>query len=144
MVSVNTIRVSQTMTVTGVIRATGALAVLDAPVRVEAGQQIRFGLRADGVPVVSITTDTPIFDGIRLSSIQTDTVLGVCASSELPAATPPEPIAPPQRRGLGLDSHDTDHEWMLLDAAEETVEPIFGDLLRGRPAISHRRQMAWA
>jgi hypothetical protein len=152
---VSRIRVSRPMTVTGVIRASGAMASLDAPVRVEAGQQIRFGVRADGVPVVSITSDTPIFDGVGFSSIQADTVLGVCAAPDAPPALPEAPgqvgspqvdlnqLVPAQRRGLGLDSHDTDREWGLLHAADESVEPIFGGLLRGLPANSERQQMMW-
>jgi hypothetical protein len=153
---VSRIRVSRPMTVTGVIRASGAMASLAAPVRVEAGQQIRFGVRADGVPVVSITSDTPIFDGVGLSSVEADTVLGVCAAPDLPRPALPESasqvdspqfdlnqLVPDQRRGLGLDSHDTDREWGLLHAADESVEPIFGGLLRGLRANSERQQMMW-
>jgi hypothetical protein len=124
---VNKIRATRSMTVTGVICTNGATARLDAPIRVEAGQQIRFGFGADGMPVVSVASDTPIFDGIRLSSIQSQPVLGfVCC--DIPHPRRPEPIAETVVRGLGLDSHDTDREWALLHDADETVEPIFAGI----------------
>jgi len=123
---------TQDMTVRSIIGSKGQTFRLDAPVSVRAGQRVYYGIRTDGTPVVSVASDTPIFDQIEISSFDPlADVVGIAAS---------EDVRPSARRGLVFDGYDRDQEYRLIDALTDAAELIYRvlDASAGSTAIARQ------
>jgi hypothetical protein len=76
------------MTVRSVIGSRGQTFALDRPVPVRAGQRVYYGIRVDGRPLVSVASDTPIFDRVEIGQLDPDAdVIGVSAAEDAPRPT---------------------------------------------------------
>ncbi len=74
------------MTVRSVIGSRGQTFALERPVPVRAGQRVYYGIRFDGRPLVSVASDTPIFDRAEIdTSIQTPMSLASPQPKKSPA-----------------------------------------------------------
>lgn len=83
------------MTVRSVIGSRGQTFALERPVPVRAGQRVYYGIRFDGRPLVSVASDTPIFDRAELDTLNPDAdVIGVSAAEDVPR--------PMQNRYIGV------------------------------------------
>lgn len=83
------------MTVRSVIGSRGQTFALERPVPVRAGQRVYYGIRFDGRPLVSVASDTPIFDRAELDTLNPDAdVIGVSAAEDVPR--------PVQNRYIGV------------------------------------------
>ena len=83
------------MTVRSVIGSRGQTFALERPVPVRAGQRVYYGIRIDGRPLVSVASDTPIFDRVEIDTLNPDAdVIGVSAAEEAPR--------PMQNRFIGV------------------------------------------
>jgi hypothetical protein len=73
------------MTVRSVIGSRGQTFALERPVPVRAGQRVYYGIRFDGRPLVSVASDTPIFDRAEIDTLNPDAdVIGVSAAEDAP------------------------------------------------------------
>jgi hypothetical protein len=73
------------MTVRSVIGSRGQTFALERPVPVRAGQRVYYGIRVDGRPLVSVASDTPIFDRVEIDTLNPDAdVIGVSAAEDAP------------------------------------------------------------
>jgi len=71
------------MTVRSVIGSRGQTFALERPVPVRAGQRVYYGIRVDGRPLVSVASDTPIFDRVEIDQLNPDAdVIGVSAAED--------------------------------------------------------------
>jgi len=76
------------MTVRSVIGSRGQTFALERPVPVRAGQRVYYGIRVDGRPMVSVASDTPIFDRVEIDQLNPDAdVIGVSAAEDAPRPT---------------------------------------------------------
>ncbi len=76
------------MTVRSVIGSRGQTFALERPVPVRAGQRVYYGIRVDGRPLVSVASDTPIFDRVEIDTLNPDAdVIGVSAAEDAPRPT---------------------------------------------------------
>jgi hypothetical protein len=83
------------MTVQSVIGSRGQTFALERPVPVRAGQRVYYGIRVDGRPLVSVASDTPIFDRVEIDQLNPDAdVIGVSAAEDAPR--------PMQNRFIGV------------------------------------------
>ena len=83
------------MTVRSVIGSRGQTFALERPVPVRAGQRVYYGIRVDGRPLVSVASDTPIFDRVEIDQLNPDAdVIGVSAAEDAPR--------PVQNRYIGV------------------------------------------
>ncbi len=83
------------MTVRSVIGSRGQTFALERPVPVRAGQRVYYGIRFDGRPLVSVASDTPIFDRAEIDTLNPDAdVIGVSAAEDAPR--------PMQNRYIGV------------------------------------------
>jgi hypothetical protein len=83
------------MTVRSVIGSRGQTFALERPVPVRAGQRVYYGIRFDGRPLVSVASDTPIFDRAELDTLNPEAdVIGVSAAEDVPR--------PMQNRYIGV------------------------------------------
>lgn len=83
------------MTVRSVIGSRGQTFALERPVPVRAGQRVYYGIRFDGRPLVSVASDTPIFDRAEIDTLNPDAdVIGVSAAEDVPR--------PMQNRYIGV------------------------------------------
>jgi hypothetical protein len=83
------------MTVRSVIGSRGQTFTLERPVPVRAGQRVYYGIRIDGRPLVSVASDTPIFDRVEIDTLNPDAdVIGVSAAEDAPR--------PMQNRYIGV------------------------------------------
>ena len=83
------------MTVRSVIGSRGQTFALERPVPVRAGQRVYYGIRVDGRPLVSVASDTPIFDRVEIDQLNPDAdVIGVSAAEDAPR--------PMQNRYIGV------------------------------------------
>lgn len=72
------------MTVRSVIGSRGQTFVLERPVPVRAGQRVYYGIRVDGRALVSVASDTPIFDRVEIDQLNPDAdVIGVSAAEDV-------------------------------------------------------------
>lgn len=113
---------TQDMTVRSVISSKGQTFRLDSPVSVRAGQRVYYGIRNDGTPVVSVASDTPIFDQVEIQRLDPlADVVGITASEDARPSLS-------SRRGLvldGYDSYERDQEYRLIDALTDAAELIY-------------------
>jgi hypothetical protein len=126
---------TQDMTVRSVIGSKGQTFRLDTPVSVRAGQRVYYGIRTDGTPVVSVASDTPIFDQVEIQTLDPlADVVGVGASEDVrPSAS--------ARRGLVFDSYERDQEYRLIDALTDAAELIYRVLDASAASTATSRQI---
>ena len=128
---------TQDMTVRSIIGSRGQTFRLDNPVTVRAGQRVFYGIRTDGTPVVSVASDTPIFDQVEIQSLDPlADVVGIATSEDIRPSTA-------YRRGRGVnslnsldgfdgvntfdsfDGFDREQEYRLIDALTDAAELIY-------------------
>ena len=126
---------TQDMTVRSVIGSKGQTFRLDTPVSVRAGQRVYYGIRTDGTPVVSVASDTPIFDQVEIQTLDPlADVVGIAASEDV------RPLAS-ARRGLAFDSYERDQEYRLIDALTDAAELIYRVLDASAASTATSRQI---
>jgi hypothetical protein len=124
---------TQDMTVRSVIGSKGQTFRLDTPVSVRAGQRVYYGIRTDGTAVVSVASDTPIFDQVEIQTLDPlADVVGIAGSEDVR----PKPSA---RRGLVFDSYEPDQEYRLIDALTDAAELIYRVLDASASAATSRQ-----
>jgi hypothetical protein len=135
------------MTVRSVIGSRGQTFALERPVPVRAGQRVYYGIRFDGRPLVSVASDTPIFDRAEIDTLNPDAdVIGVSAAEDAPR--------PMQNRYIGVMAdgdpyvNGTTNSWSsngqrdyrLVDAIADVADLIYRALESGGRQIDLTRQ----
>jgi len=120
------------MTVRSVIGSRGQTFALERPVPVRAGQRVYYGIRVDGRPLVSVASDTPIFDRVEIDQLNPDAdVIGVSAAEDAPR--------PLQNRYIGVMadgdaylngtangwSSNGNRDYRLVDAIADVADLIY-------------------
>jgi hypothetical protein len=120
------------MTVRSVIGSRGQTFALERPVPVRAGQRVYYGIRVDGRPLVSVASDTPIFDRVEIDQLNPDAdVVGVSAAEDAPR--------PMQNRYIGVMadgdpyvngtadgwSSNGQRDYRLVDAVADVADLIY-------------------
>src|SRR5450631_622027 len=120
------------MTVRSVIGSRGQTFALERPVPVRAGQRVYYGIRVDGRPLVSVASDTPIFDRVEIDQLNPDAdVIGVSAAEDGPR--------PMQNRYIGVMadgdaylngtangwSSNGNRDYRLVDAIADVADLIY-------------------
>ena len=120
------------MTVRSVIGSRGQTFALERPVPVRAGQRVYYGIRVDGRPLVSVASDTPIFDRVEIDQLNPDAdVIGVSAAEDAPR--------PLQNRYIGVMadgdaylngtangwSTNGNRDYRLVDAIADVADLIY-------------------
>ena len=120
------------MTVRSVIGSRGQTFALERPVPVRAGQRVYYGIRVDGRPLVSVASDTPIFDRVEIDQLNPDAdVIGVSAAEDAPR--------PMQNRYIGVMgdgdaylngtangwSSNGNRDYRLVDAIADVADLIY-------------------
>jgi hypothetical protein len=141
------------MTVQSVIGSRGQTFALERPVPVRAGQRVYYGIRFDGRPLVSVASDTPIFDRAEIDTLNPDAdVIGVSAAEDAPR--------PMQNRYIGVMgdngpyvsgsyvngangwSSNAQSDYRLVDAIADVADLIYRALESGGRQIDLTRQPA--
>jgi hypothetical protein len=139
------------MTVRSVIGSRGQTFALERPVPVRAGQRVYYGIRFDGRPLVSVASDTPIFDRAEIDTLNPDAdVIGVSAAEDAPR--------PMQNRYIGVMGDNDPHvsgsyvngangwssngqrDYRLVDAIADVADLIYRALESGGRQIDLTRQ----
>jgi hypothetical protein len=121
------------MTVRSVIGSRGQTFALERPVPVRAGQRVYYGIRIDGRPLVSVASDTPIFDRVEIDTLNPDAdVIGVSAAED----TPP----PMQNRYIGVMADGDQRDYRLVDAIADVADLIYRALESNGRQIDVTRQ----
>ena len=140
------------MTVRSVIGSRGQTFALERPVPVRAGQRVYYGIRFDGRPLVSVASDTPIFDRAEIDTLNPDAdVIGVSAAEDAPR--------PMQNRYIGVMadgdpyvngsyvngagngwSSNGQRDYRLVDAIADVADLIYRALESGGRQIDLTRQ----
>jgi hypothetical protein len=139
------------MTVRSVIGSRGQTFALERPVPVRAGQRVYYGIRFDGRPLVSVASDTPIFDRAEIDTLNPDAdVIGVSAAEDAPR--------PMQNRYIGVVgdndpyvtgsyvngangwSSNGQRDYRLVDAIADVADLIYRALESGGRQIDLTRQ----
>jgi len=99
---------------------------------VRAGQRVYYGIRVDGRPLVSVASDTPIFDRVEIDQLNPDAdVIGVSAAEDAPR--------PLQNRYIGVMadgdaylngtangwSSNGNRDYRLVDAIADVADLIY-------------------
>jgi hypothetical protein len=122
------------MTVRSVIGSRGQTFALDRPVPVRAGQRVYYGIRTDGRPLVSVASDTPIFDRVEIDTLNPDAdVIGVSAAEDAPRPMPMQnrfigvvADGDPQVNGNVNGWSSNGHgEYRLVDAIADVADLIY-------------------
>jgi hypothetical protein len=141
------------MTVQSVIGSRGQTFALERPVPVRAGQRVYYGIRFDGRPLVSVASDTPIFDRAEIDTLNPDAdVIGVSAAEDA--------RRPMQNRYIGVMgnndpnvsggyvngangwSSNGQRDYRLVDAIADVADLIYRALESGGRQIDLTRQPA--
>ena len=135
------------MTVRSVIGSRGQTFALERPVPVRAGQRVYYGIRFDGRPLVSVASDTPIFDRAEIDTLNPDAdVIGVSAAEDVPR--------PMQNRYIGVMgdndpyvngttngwSSNGQRDYRLVDAIADVADLIYRALESGGREIDLTRR----
>jgi hypothetical protein len=135
------------MTVQSVIGSRGQTFALERPVPVRAGQRVYYGIRFDGRPLVSVASDTPIFDRAEIDTLNPDAdVIGVSAAEDVPR--------PMQNRYIGVMtdgdpyvngttngwSSNGQRDYRLVDAIADVADLIYRALESNGRQIDLTRQ----
>jgi hypothetical protein len=135
------------MTVQSVIGSRGQTFALERPVPVRAGERVYYGIRFDGRPLVSVASDTPIFDRAEIDTLNPDAdVIGVSAAEDVPR--------PMQNRYIGVMtdgdpyvngttngwSSNGQRDYRLVDAIADVADLIYRALESNGRQIDLTRQ----
>ena len=135
------------MTVRSVIGSRGQTFALERPVPVRAGERVYYGIRFDGRPLVSVASDTPIFDRAEIDTLNPDAdVIGVSAAEDVPR--------PLQNRYIGVMtdgdpyvngttngwSGNGQRDYRLVDAIADVADLIYRALESNGRQIDLTRQ----
>ena len=120
------------MTVRSVIGSRGQTFALERPVPVRAGQRVYYGIRVDGRPLVSVASDTPIFDRVEIDQLNPDAdVIGVSAAEDVPQPRANRFIGvvadgdPYMDDTAGSSSRNGYGDYRLVDAIADVADLIY-------------------
>jgi hypothetical protein len=135
------------MTVRSVIGSRGQTFALERPVPVRAGQRVYYGIRVDGRPLVSVASDTPIFDRVEIDSLNPDAdVIGVSAAEDAPrplqnrfigVMADGDPYVNGDTNGWSSNGH---RDYRLVDAIADVADLIYRALESNGRQIDLTRQ----
>ena len=135
------------MTVRSVIGSRGQTFALERPVPVRAGQRVYYGIRVDGRPLVSVASDTPIFDRVEIDSLNPDAdVIGVSAAEDAPRPLQNRFIGvmadgDPYVNGTANGWSSNDHrDYRLVDAIADVADLIYRALESNSRQVDLTRQ----
>ena len=135
------------MTVRSVIGSRGQTFALERPVPVRAGQRVYYGIRVDGRPLVSVASDTPIFDRVEIDQLNPDAdVIGVSAAEDthrpmqnrfIGVMADGDPYVNGAANGWSSNGH---RDYRLVDAIADVADLIYRALESNGRQIDLTRQ----